>query len=496
MKNRFVNLKNKFWFRLFLKVGIIFLVFVLLLTLCNTVFLKGYYEYVNQADLKAASHKFENIDINSKNDVVDIITSIEENYGFETEIYLKNGKTVYSSSGGQLMDYFLQENDRLFMNHRPLKALESKRLSDGAVLERAVDMFTENEYLIYRFSINNSYICELRTQMSQIENSARIANRFISIIAVIFLFISLLWVLAFSKKISEPISQMNELTGNMAALDFTKKLSVESDDEIGQLASSINNLSEKLDKTLQDLNESNAKLRDEIELEHQLDKMRKGFVANVSHELKTPISIIQGYAEGLKADINIASKEKYIDVIVDESKRMNRLVLSILNLSKYESGQIPLNRSNFNISELIKVRGDRIFSNDKYKIIYDMPQELMVYADIDMIDQVLKSYMENAKSHVDDNGEIKVSAVYDQNGKCLVTVYNSGRKINPEQMPEIWQSFYRGDKSHNRQSGRFGLGLSIVSAIIKMHGESCGVYNTENGVCFWFSISTKNEDKT
>ena len=96
----------------------------------------------------------------------------------------------------------------------------------------------------------------------------------------------------------------------------------------------------------------------------------------------------------------------------------------------------------------------------------------------------------------DDNGEIKVSAVYDQNGKCLVTVYNSGSKINPEQMPEIWQSFYRGDKSHNRQSGRFGLGLSIVSAIIKMHGESCGVYNTENGVCFWFSISTKNADKT
>ena len=495
MKNRLICLKNKFWFRLFVKIAVIFFVFVLLLTLCNSAFLKEYYEYVNKSDLKNASADLENLDINSKNDVADVITSIEDTYGFETEIYSNNGKTIYSSSGGQLMDYYLQENNKLFMNHRPLKAIESEWFSDGSIMERAIDIVTENEYLVYRFSVDDSYICELRVQMSQIENSAKIANRFISIIAVVFLFISLIWVFAFSKKISEPISRMNEITGNMAALDFSKKLNVSSEDEIGELASSINHLSEKLDVTLQDLNESNAKLRSEIELEHQLDKMRKGFVANVSHELKTPISIIQGYAEGLKADINTAAKEKYIDVIIDESKRMNRLVLNILNLSKYESGQIPLNFSDFNISELIKVRGDRIFNNKAVKIIYDIPDKLTVWADVDQIDQVLKSYMENAESHVNDGGEIKVSAIDNQNGKCIVTVYNSGSKIETEQMPEIWQSFYRGDKSHNRQSGRFGLGLSIVSAIIKMHGESCGVYNTDDGVCFWFTISTEKCDK-
>lgn len=494
MIKRLVNFKNKFWFRLFLKIGIIFLVFVLLVTLCNTMFLKSYYEYVNKSDLKIASQDLKNVDMNSKNDVVDIITDIEETYGFETEIYSNNGNTIYSSSGGQLMDYFLQGSDRLFMSHRPLKVTESERLSDGSVLEHAVDIVTENKYLVYRFSVNGSYIGELRAQMAQIENSAKIANRFISIIAVVFLFISILWVFAFSKKISGPISQMNEITGNMAALDFTKKLNINSEDEIGQLAVSINNLSEKLDETLQNLNESNAKLKSEIELEHQLDKMRKGFVANVSHELKTPISIIQGYAEGLKADINTSSKGKYVDVIIDESKRMNRLILSILNLSKYESGQIPLNRSNFNICELIKVRGERIFSSKSINIVYDIPTELTVWADIDQIDQVLKSYMENANSHVNEGGEIRISAVDYQKEKCIVTVYNSGSSINTEQMPEIWQSFYRGDKSHNRQSGRFGLGLSIVSAIIKMHGENCGVYNTNNGVCFWFTVSTKKSD--
>ena len=134
MTYRTVKLKNKFWIRLFLKIGIIFLSFVLLLMLCNTAFLKGYYEYVNKADLKAVSNDLKNVDINSKADVIDVITSIEEDYGFETEIYLKDGRTLYSSSGGQLMDYFLQGNDKLFMNHRPLKAIESETFSDGSNL--------------------------------------------------------------------------------------------------------------------------------------------------------------------------------------------------------------------------------------------------------------------------------------------------------------------------------------------------------------------------
>lgn len=493
MINAVVKLKNKFWARLFLKIGIIFFAFVLLLTLCNTVFLKSYYEYVNKEDLKAVSSDLKNIDLNSKSNIVDIISLIEEEYGFETEIYSQDGRTIFSSSGGQLMDYFIQGNDKLFMHHRPLKAIETERFEDGAVLERAVDIVTENEYLVYRFSVDDSSIGEVRVQMAQIENSTKTANRFISIIAVVFLFVSLIWVFVFSKKISKPISEMNDITRDMAGLNFTKKLIPESDDEIGQLAISINNLSEKLDKTLQDLNNSNSQLRDEIELEHQLDVMRRAFVANVSHELKTPISIIQGYAEGLKVDINAASRDKYINVIIDESHRMNKLVLSILNLSRYESGQIALNCSNFNLCDLIRARGERIFNQKNIKIVYDLPESLFVYADPDQIEQVIKAYLENAESHVTDGGEINISISSLQDNRYAVTVYNSGSRVEEEQIPHIWQSFYRGDKSHNRESGRFGLGLSIVSAIMKMHNQKCGVYNLENGVCFWFTVDKSNE---
>lgn len=488
MKKYFAELKNKFWFQLFLKVGIIFASFVLLLTLCNSVFLKGYYEYINKQDLKSASAEFDGVDLTDKESVVDIINTIEDEYGFETEIYSKNGRTLYSSSGGQLMDYFLQGNNRLFMNHRPLRAVESEILSNGSVLERAIDSLTDKEYLVLRFSVSNSNTGEIRVQMAQIENSAITANKFITIIALAVLVVALLWVFWFSKKISKPISEMNVLTKNMAALNFDKKLSPRSNDEIGQLAVSINNLSEKLNVTLQDLNASNAQLRDEIELEHQLDTMRRGFVANVSHELKTPIAIIQGYAEGIKLDINSASKDKYLDVIIDESHRMNKLVLSLLNLSKYESGQIDLNFRDFDICELIKARGERILRGKKVNVIYDIPESYNVFADPDQIDQVIKSYMENALSHVNEDGVIKVSVLNGENNTSIVSVYNSGSRVEEEQMPQIWQSFYRGDKSHNRESGRFGLGLSIVSAIMKLHRENCGVYNTDDGVCFWFTV--------
>lgn len=478
---------NKFWFRLFLRVGIIFMAFVLLLTLCNTAFLEGYYEYSHRQDLISVSDDIKNSDLNNPSQMVDTISKIEDEYGFEVEIYSKDGKTIFSSLGGQMMEYFFEGSDRLNMHHRPLTSIKVYSLDDGSVLERAIDKFTKNEYLVYRFSLKNSTTAEVRTQMSQIKNSAAIANTFITIIAVLFLIISLFWVFWFSRSISKPISDMNRITRNMASLDFTEKLNPNSGDEIGQLAVSINDLSVRLNDTMSNLNATNAKLKNEIELEHQLDVMRKGFVANVSHELKTPISIIQGYAEGIKANINADSKEKYVDTIIDESHRMNKLVLSLLNLSKYEAGQVAINAVKFNLLPIINSMCERIFAGNKLTYTVNVNEDIWVFADPDQIEQVLKSYLENAKSHVNKDGKIEITATL-QGGSYCISVYNSGSHIAEEIMPQIWQSFYRGDPSHNRESGRFGLGLSIAAAIVKGHGQSCGVYNTDDGVCFWFTI--------
>ena len=128
-----------------------------------------------------------------------------------------------------------------------------------------------------------------------------------------------------------------------------------------------------------------------------------------------------------------------------------------------------------------------------FNLSVDIAEDTLVLADLDQIEQVLKSYLENAASHVNVGGDVKITAILKGDRYC-VTVYNSGSHIDEEIMPQIWQSFYRGDKSHNRESGRFGLGLSIAAAIVKGHGEDYGVYNAEKGVCFWFTIKAATEN--
>lgn len=497
MKKILQKLRCKLWFNLFAKTSVVFIVFVTALCLVNSIFLEKYYIHTNKKELVATAQRIAKADLEDSDTMVDLIGDIQTQKGFEIEVYDSNDHTLYSSSSGQMMSYLFakDQNKHLKMNHHAMKALESKQDENGGVTERALEPFSGIEYYLYRLSAQNNYYVEVRVPVSTLHASASSANTFICGMAILFLVLALLWVLWFSKKISKPISEMNSITKNMANLCFEEKLQPSSKDEIGQLAYSINNLSGKLNTTLLDLKSSNAQLRDEIELEHQLDVMRRGFVANVSHELKTPIAIIQGYAEGLKAGINEQSREQYCDIIVDESQRMNKLVLSILNLSKYESGQTTLNLSEFNLSVMASTLANRITAGKNVSLKIEVAQNLTALADYDMIEQVLKSYLENAVSHVNAGGTITVKIEPDGPFQYMVSVFNTGSHVEEELMPQIWQSFFRGDKSHNRDSGRFGLGLSIVSAIIKLHKRECGVYNTENGVCFWFSVSAGPSQK-
>ena len=257
------------------------------------------------------------------------------------------------------------------------------------------------------------------------------------------------------------------------------------------MAVSINTLSESLDKTLRDLEDKNRRLLDEIEAERRLDKMRKGFVANVSHELKTPIAIISGYAEGIKLSESDGDRQKeYAEIIVEESSRMNEMVLSLLELSRLETGNTPANIQNYNISEQLRGIAERmntVFSETQAEVSMDLPDELLVSADESKIAQVISNYLSNAASHVISGGEIKIWS--EDGGEFYkINVFNSGEKIPKKNMEHIWESFWRGEKSHKRENDRFGLGLSIVKAIISLHGFSCGVYNLDNGVVFWFTV--------
>ncbi len=481
------DLKHKLWFNIFIRIAVIFLAFVLVLAVCNMAFLVDFFSNKEKNALKEQLLIVSKLDFSDTSSVLSTLSQINEKYNFDIEIYTAQGTILYTTHGGQMMDFFHQNNGNFNMNHEYLQVIKSEALSNGITFETAIRKFDKSEYLLCKKSVSDNLFAEVRVQKQLISNSAAIANEFILIISFVCLILSIIWVFIFARHFSQPISHMNKITKEMAQLNFEKRLQVTSDDEIGQLAVSINELSSSLSSALTDLKATNERLKDDIELERQLDAMRKGFIANVSHELKTPISIISGYAEGLKLDINPKSREVYCDTIINESERMNRLVLSILELSRYESGQIPLSKQNFDISVICCDMLTRIFKDKNISYRCEIPKDTLCFADAFQIEQVLKSLLENALSHTPENGSVVISC-NNVGEKIRVFVTNSGSHIEDEQMPQIWQSFFRGDKSHKRESSRFGLGLSIVAAIMKLHNSSCGVYNTEDGVCFWFEL--------
>lgn len=486
------TLKNKLWFNIFIRIAVIFAVFVLVLCISNIGFLVKFFVIKEKSALKEQVLVVSKLDFDNSSNVIKVLGDINDKYNFDVEIYSQDGSILYTTHGGQMLDYFHLHSNKFDMSHEEMQPIEREILSDGIVFETAKRKFDKTEFLLCRKAIENNLFAEVRVQKQMISNSAAMANEFIMIVSVCCFVISIIWVLVFARQFSKPITQMSKITHDMSTLNFERRLIIDRNDEIGELADSINHLSGALSDALEDLKKTNQKLLDDIELERQLDVMRRGFVANVSHELKTPISIISGYAEGLKLNINAESKEAYCNTIIEESHRMNRLVLSILELSRYESGQIPLNCQNFNVSVMAEKMSERIMRGKNISFQNLIQPDIIAYADEMQIEQVLKSLLENAVAHTHENGEIKLYST-DEGDIYKISIYNSGKQISPEIMPQIWQSFFRGDKSHKRESSRFGLGLSIVSAIMKMHGRNCGVNNTENGVEFWFEVE-KSKD--
>lgn len=481
------SLKNKLWFNIFLQVAVIFAVFVAILMLCNTALLSKFFCLRQKNALISQINRLDNIDISDSSAVSEVLTDIRENYNFDTEIYDRRGNIKYTTGGAQMMDFLMNGHSNFIMSHESLVTVKTENLSNGIVYEEAVRRFDNSEFLLCRKEIDSGFYAEVKIQKQLVMSSAKTANEFITVVSVLCLGLSMIWIVIFARRFSQPLAQMNTITRDMADLKFDRTITVNRNDEIGQLASSVNEMSASLSSTLDDLKRTNLKLRDEIELERQLDVMRKTFVANVSHELKTPISIISGYAEGLKLNVNGDKREAYCDTIIDESRRMNNLVLSILELSKYESGQINAQFKAFDINGMTDMLLNRIFGNSDIKVQNKIPAQTVVFADEMQIEQALKSYLENAKSHTPGGGKVYVYSD-EIDGKIRISVHNTGSHISEEEMPFIWQSFYRGDASHKRDKGRFGLGLSIVSAVMKIHNCHCGVYNTEDGVTFWLEL--------
>ena len=355
------------------------------------------------------------------------------------------------------------------------------------------DKMLRLDFMALQQQLKNGDRLLLKLPLPSITESATYANRFLSFIAAFFLIAGSLWAYAFARKFSAPLLELDEIARKMSRLDFSRSCSIKSKDEIGNLGQSINHLSEQLSKTIAELHEKNRQLTIEIAKEKQLDAMRKTFVSSVSHELKTPLALILGYAEGLRDAVasDEAAKDYYAAVIVDEAQKMDRLVRDLLNLSQLESGYFHLEKTSFDLAPLLAslLPHYQVLQKNKHlQLTFDHASPLLVHGDPLRVEQVLLNLLNNAFDHVEDGGKIVLQCRL-ANERWRLSLFNSGSSIPEEALPQLWQSFFKADPARTRHLGGYGLGLSIVRAIQELHGNAYGVANQPDGVEFWVEFT-------
>ncbi len=342
----------------------------------------------------------------------------------------------------------------------------------------------------------------MRTALASIRESVKISNRFFAYIGLIMALISgvVIWIV--SGRITRPILGLAELSGKMAELDFNARYEGKEKNEIGVLGNRMNELSATLERTISELKTANNELKRDIEIKDRQNSMRLEFLSNVAHELKTPIALIQGYAEGLKDNIHedAESREFYCDVIIDEAQKMNQLVKNLTTLNQLEFGQDEITMERFDLAELIRnsiLSADILIRNAGIDVRCRMQDTLFVWADEFKVEEVFTNYLSNAIHYCSESGAeqekyIDVSVIKKDNS-VRVCVFNTGNPIPSESLSRLWDKFYKVDKARTHEYGGSGIGLSIVRAVMEAHGQQYGVDNHDNGVTFWFELDCEGE---
>ena len=372
------------------------------------------------------------------------------------------------------------------------KVLDS---TDNYQLMRTQDPWNQGEYIEMWGQLDDNVKFLIRSPVESIRESVALSNRFLIYVGAGALIICIALVWFFSRRITKPIQELAALSDRMADLDFEAKYTSGGNNEIGELGDNFNRMSEKLEKAISELKQANNSLQQDIEQKEKMEQMRSEFMGNVSHELKTPIALIQGYAEGLKEGVNDdpESRDFYCDVIMDEAGKMNRMVKNLMTLNQLEFGNDKVEFERFDLTELIHgvLHSMDILSQQKdVQVIFREKNPVYVWGDEFKIEQVVRNYVSNAYNHVNEEKVIEVK-ILKEDGLAKVTVFNTGKPIPEEDVPRIWDKFYKVDKAHTREYGGNGIGLSIVKAIMESMHQQYGVKNYDNGVEFWFTLDVR-----
>lgn len=351
----------------------------------------------------------------------------------------------------------------------------------------------DKEIIMIR-TLDEQHFLIFRKPLAAINESTRIANNFFMVIGIIIFALGSVIIYFFSRRMTDPIVTLSRVARSIANLDFKKRFETESKDEIGQLGESINLISEKLSSTIDNLMLANQKLQKDLDHEKRLDEERREFIRSISHELKTPVGVIKGYAEGIKYGIAMKAgkTDKYLDGMIDECDRADSMIRGLLELSRMESGTQKPDITRFDLNALIQGLIDKysqIMADKGIKVEFKPDIVYYAYGDAPKIEQVFGNYLINAVEHVDENKLIQVS-ISSENGCARIGVYNTGSHIPEEEMEQIWKVFYKVNKARTRTFGGSGIGLSIVKSIMELHNSKYGVRNVDSGVEFFFYLKS------
>lgn len=365
--------------------------------------------------------------------------------------------------------------------------------TDSYEIHKAEDAVNADEYLEMWGTLSDGSSFILRSPLESINQNVLLSIRFFTYIMLILLLVASVVVWVISRRLTDPILELAQISSCMADLDFEAKYTSGGDNEIGILGENFNRMSRRLESAISELKNANYELQQDIAQKEKTEQMRTEFVGNVSHELKTPIALIQGYAEGLKDGIieDAQSREFYCDVIIDEANKMNLLVKNLLTLNQMELGKEEISYSRFDVVELIEgivESSDIVIRQKEITVQIQATRPMYVWADEFKVEQVIRNYFSNAINHACDEKIIDIRAEHRENGRCRISVFNTGKQIADEDIDRIWDKFYKIDKAHTREYGGNGIGLSIVKAIMEAFRCDYGVNNYQNGVVFWFEL--------
>ena len=445
---------------------ILFSVFILLLLWGTQLVLSNYlYEKYQINDMNNLAKEINRTD---EEDLHEYLSDIVYNNSVCIEYVDRLGRSsLYNDA---LTGCLLGRSNKTLLKHK------RELYSDGEDMEaiRLVNPEYDSSALLYGIEVEGGYVF-LFTMLSNVNKNYNLVKEQLIYITIVVILLAVILSLILAKLFSEPIVKITEKSKLLANGNFNVEFEKDGIKEIDELADSLNYLKSEVSKT---------------------DQYRRDLMANVSHDLKTPLTMIKAYAEMVR-DITYKDKKKREDnlnVIIEETDRLNTLVGDILTLSKLQANSDVLNIETFDLKQEIDgilKRYEYLKETEGYELEVSMPDEIIVNADKKKINQVIYNLVNNAINYTGDDKKVKINIV-EQKKDYMIEIIDSGKGIDEEELTHIWDKYYKKDKNHKRNIVGTGLGLSIVKEILENHDMAYGVRSIKNkGTTFYFVINKK-----